>query len=403
MNTNGRGQIWALVAAAGSGSRMGLGFNKQYAELQGMPILRHTLLAFSSHPSLDGIIVLVAPGEEEEFQSKIKLPPGVPLQLVTGGVTRQESVYKGLQALEKIIPKDIQAQSLVLIHDGARPLVKRELIDKLIAEAVKYKAVAPGIPPRDTIKVVDDYGVVKSTLNRESLRLVQTPQVFSLPLILEAHLAARERGFNGTDDCQLVEGIGQSVHLIVGDPENIKVTVPVDLTIAQALEGEKRKMRIGHGYDVHRLVSDRPLVLGGVTIPYTQGLLGHSDADVLLHAIGDALLGAAKLGDLGKLFPDTDPAYKDANSMDLLKRIAELLAEKNYFVINVDLTVALERPKLASYRAQMEENIASCLKINQKDVSVKATTTEGLGFVGKGEGIAAWAVVLLEGRDDKCR
>ena len=399
MKTNGRGQIWALVAAAGSGSRMGLGFNKQYANLGGMPVLGHTLLAFANHPSIDGIIVLVAPGEEAEFQSKILLPSKVPTKIVIGGRTRQESVFHGLQALEKIIPKNLQAQSLVLIHDGARPLIGPELIDKLIAGAVKYKAVAPATPPRDTIKVVAEGGVVESTPPREKLRLVQTPQAFALPLIMEAHRAAREAGFTGTDDCQLVERLGQEVYLTQGDPGNIKVTVPVDLTIMRALRGESMKIRIGHGYDVHRLVSGRPLILGGVQIPYERGLLGHSDADVLLHAIGDALLGGAKLGDLGKIFPDTDPSYKDASSLDLLAKIAALLAENGYGVANIDATVALEEPKLAPHILQMEKKIASCLGLNSEFVSVKATTQEGLGFVGQKEGIAAWAVALLEGRD----
>lgn len=398
MQEKGRGEIWAIVAAAGSGTRMGLGFNKQYAKLQGMPILGHTLLALAGCGQLDGLIVLVARGEEAKLREEVPLPEILPVHVVEGGATRQESVFRGLCALEKLISPDLQDESLVLIHDGARPLFREELMARLLAAAEKHKAVAPALPPSDTIKAVDGQ-VVEGTLDRNKLRLVQTPQVFSLPLILKAHRLAQSQGFTGTDDCQLVERMGEQVYLVPGDPENIKVTVPVDLLIAKALKGGEKQMRIGHGYDVHKFAPLRPLVLGGVEIPFHMGLLGHSDADVVVHALMDALLGAAKLGDIGNLFPDSDPAYKGISSLSLLAKVAQLLKEQGYKAANIDLTVALEKPKLAPYRAQMEENIARCLQIEPKEVSVKATTQEGLGFVGRQEGIAAWAVVLLR-RDD---
>jgi 2-C-methyl-D-erythritol 4-phosphate cytidylyltransferase/2-C-methyl-D-erythritol 2,4-cyclodiphosphate synthase len=376
---------------------MGLGFNKQYAQIQGMPILGHTLLALAGCSDLSGIIVLAAAGEEDLVRAQIRFSGAIPVQVVRGGATRQESVFRGLRALERLIPADGLGESLVLIHDGARPLLSRELIGRLLAAAVEFKAAAPAIVPPDTIKEADGELVLR-TLKREELRLVQTPQAFSLPLILKAHRLAKRQGFTGTDDCQLVERLGARVRLVAGDPQNIKITVPVDLTVARALKGG-RQMRVGHGYDVHRLVEGRPLVLGGVQIPYSYGLLGHSDADVVLHALMDALLGAAKLGDLGEHFPDTDPAYEGISSLRLLAKVSQLLADRGYGVCNLDLTVAAELPRLAPYRDKMEENIASCLGLELAQVSVKATTQEGLGFVGRREGIAAWAVALLR-RDD---
>ena len=255
---------------------------------------------------------------------------------------------------------------------------------------------------KDTVKRVDDGGVVVDTPPRDRLRAVQTPQTFEAGLIRRAH-AAYALGERATDDAALAERMGIAVRLTEGDVENIKLTTPEDLLLAREVilkrEGKKEEkpmMRIGHGYDVHRLVEDRKLILCGVEIPYTLGLLGHSDADVALHALMDALLGAAALGDIGRHFPDTDPAYKGADSGRLLDHVVALLEEKGYTVGNVDVTIICQRPKLKDYIEQMRENVARHLKVDVDCVNIKATTTEKLGFEGEGLGISSHAVACIE-------
>ena len=288
------------------------------------------------------------------------------------------------------------------IHDGARPLVTADVIARTLESAQKFGSGVAAVALKDTVKRVDEDSVVVDTPPRDKLRAVQTPQTFEAGLIRKAH-AAYALGERATDDAALAERMGVAVHLTEGDVENIKLTTPEDMLLARQVilkrEGQKEEkpmMRIGHGYDVHRLVENRKLILCGVEIPYALGLLGHSDADVALHALMDALLGAAALGDIGRHFPDTDPAYKGADSGKLLDHVVALLEEKGYTVGNVDVTIICQRPKLKDYIEQMRENVARHLKVDIDCVNIKATTTEKLGFEGEGLGISSHAVACIE-------
>ncbi len=315
-----------------------------------------------------------------------------PVAVVPGGQERQDSVLQGVETLSPELP-------YLLIHDGARPFVTPEMVEAVCKDAVAFGAATAAVPSKDTCKLSDGQGFVESTPPRERLMAIQTPQAFEREMYLYALRKAQSAGVSYTDDCQLIEAAGGRVRLTQGDYKNIKLTTPEDRVTARAYLGEQKEektMRIGSGYDVHKLVEGRKLILGGVDVPYEKGLLGHSDADVLAHAIADALLGAAALGDIGKLFPDNDPQYEGADSLVLLGRVCALLVEKGYSIGNIDATVIAQRPKLAPHIPQMRENLAKACGIASSQVSVKATTEEGLGFTGSGEGIAASAVCLLE-------
>ena len=320
---------------------------------------------------------------------------GVKQKVVLGGADRQESVCRGLAATNP-------EADYVAIHDGARPLVTADVIARTLESAQTFGSGVAAVALKDTVKRVDEDSVVVDTPPRDKLRAVQTPQTFEAGLIRKAH-AAYALGERATDDAALAERMGVAVHLTEGDVENIKLTTPEDMLLARQVilkrEGQKEEkpmMRIGHGYDVHRLVENRKLILCGVEIPYALGLLGHSDADVALHALMDALLGAAALGDIGRHFPDTDPAYKGADSGKLLDHVVALLEEKGYTVGNVDVTIICQRPKLKDYIEQMRENVARHLKVDIDCVNIKATTTEKLGFEGEGLGISSHAVACIE-------
>ncbi len=384
-----------IVAAAGQSSRMGQ--PKQQILLGGAPVLLHTLRALQAADSVDGI-VLAARTEDIAPFSAMARENGIDklIAVVPGGATRQQSVAAGLRA----VPKDAQ---LVGIHDGARPLVPPETIRAVVDAAAECGAAAAAVPVTDTLKRTDGDGFVTGTADRSGLWRVQTPQVFARAAFAAALAAAEASGADYTDDCQLMEHAGHRVRLIPGAPQNIKLTAPADVPLARALlsAGQKKEedpMRIGHGYDVHRLVEGRPLILGGVRIPFERGLLGHSDADVLTHAVMDALLGAAALGDIGKLFPDNDPAFAGADSLRLLQAVNEHIRTAGWRIGNIDATVLAQRPKLAPFIPQMRQQIADACGVDLGCVSVKATTEEGLGFTGSGEGIAAHAVCLLTQR-----
>ncbi len=387
----------ALVAAAGEGRRMGPGAAKVLRLIHGEPVLVATIRALQAVPEVEAVFLVIPPGEEENFRVLLARYGLAVAGLIAGGSERQYSVFNGLRAIAtwpgwRVAPE----QRLVAIHDGARPLVAAEHVSQAFRWAQKYGAVGVGVPVKDTIKVASHDGFITETPPRERLWAIQTPQVFRLPLILAAHEAAAAEGFLGTDDCSLLERMNVPVRLLEGSYRNLKITTPEDLVMAEALlAGGEREMRIGQGFDVHRLTPERPLILGGVAIPYGLGLLGHSDADVLVHAIMDALLGAAGLGDIGGMFPDTDPAYKGANSLLLLAQVVVELRKAGYRVGNVDATVIAQRPKLAPYIQQMRANLAEVLGIPPEAVNVKATTTERLGFTGRGEGMAAQAVAVL--------
>lgn len=392
--------IYALIPAAGRAARFSSSAhaagNKVYAPLVGRPLLHWTVEAFAVHPAIDGIVVVAGPAEVTQCREALHGFSTLPT-VVTGGTTRQESVAMGLFALGGA------ADDIVLVHDGARPLVTAEVITRCIAGAQEFGNAVAALPVADTLKVVNEQKTVQRTVDREGLWAVQTPQAFRVATLYDAHTSARDMGWTGTDDASLVEKFSdEPVHLVLGDPANFKVTRPDDLTLAEAALQSRREhtmsqTRIGFGYDIHPLVEGRRLMLGGIEVPSPRGLDGHSDADVLLHALCDALLGAAGMPDIGNLFPNTDPAYQGIASIKLLHDVRARLAQAGYLVGNVDLTLIAEAPKIAPYVPQMRRQIADALRIEPARVGIKATTNEGLGSLGRGEGIAAYAVAAIIG------
>lgn len=381
----------AVLLAAGNSTRMGGSRSKVLEELGGRPALCRSLEVLDRCP-LIGEICLVC--REQDRADMLPLTSGLatPVRVVPGGAQRQDSVEQGVEALTG-------PWEYVAIHDGARPLVTEEVLAAVCRDAMAHGAATAAVPSKDTCKLADGAGFVAATPARDRLWAVQTPQAFSLVLYRKALEKARAAGQNYTDDCQLIEAAGGSVKLTMGDYRNIKLTTPEDLLAARAYlggEGGKKTVRIGYGYDVHRLVEGRKLILAGVEVPFEKGLLGHSDADVIAHAVADALLGAAALGDIGHLFPDTDPRYAGADSLKLLGEVCRLLREKGFSIGNIDATLLAQRPKIAPHIVQMRENLAAACGIAVDQVSVKATTEERLGFTGREEGMAASAVCLLE-------
>lgn len=378
-----------IVAAAGRGQRMKEQVNKQYLPLAGKPVLYYSLAACLASGCFEQVVVVVTPGEEELLRRDVLLPyfPDANIYVVTGGKERQDSVWAGLLAVSA-------GSDFVCVHDGARPLATPELFNLSLETATRLGTAVAAVPVKDTIKRVDEFRKVVETPPRKNLWAVQTPQTFRRDWFEDAYKRARHDDFYATDDAALLEHYGYSVHIFQSEYSNLKVTTPEDLVLAESLLGRK-PMRIGTGFDVHRLVEDRQLIVGGVTIPYSLGLLGHSDADVLLHAIMDAMLGALALGDIGKHFPDTDPRYKGISSLGLLIEVNGLCNREGYTVGNVDTIIIAEKPKFAPYIDEMRANISRTLNITADRVAVKATTTEGLGFCGRGEGIAAQASVIL--------
>ncbi len=376
----------AVIVAAGSATRM-QGIDKMLVPLAGVPVVLRSVHALAASDCIDSLVI-VTRTECMETLRTLCAEVSKPVTVVAGGASRPESVLAGLAALP-------EGTELAAIHDGARPLVTQAVIAEAVEAAERCGAAAPAVPVHDTIKQAEN-GLVRATPERKTLFAVQTPQVFDVKLLKTVLRAAMERGIALTDDCSAVEAAGKPVVLTQGCEENLKITTPVDLTLAEAILKRRKTMRIGHGYDVHRLTEGRRLILGGVEIPFERGLDGHSDADVLVHALMDALLGAAGLRDIGVLFPDNDPAYKNISSMLLLDRVMLTLEHAGYAVGNVDVTVLAQRPKLKDYIPVMRENLARAMKIPLDCVNIKATTEEGLGFTGSGEGIACHAVCLLE-------
>lgn len=369
-------RLACIITAGGSGTRMGAGIPKQFLKIGGKTILEKTVQRFASMPE-DFRIVLTVPAETEEL-CRSMFPEEI--RICRGGETRQASVLEGLRALQgEGFPED----GIVLVQDGVRPYVTEETIRDVLWLTEEAEAAIAAVPCTDTIRDRET-----GTLDRERLVSVQTPQGFRFGLLMEAYEKAEAEGFIGTDDAGLVERLGVKPAIARGTRENIKITTPSDLPAEN---------RIGTGYDVHRLVEDRKLILGGVEIPFEKGLLGHSDADVLLHALMDAMLGAAAMGDIGKIFPDTDPAFEGADSKALLKTVHQRLAANGWQLVNADVTVICQRPKLAPYIDEMRKNIADACEVDLSRISVKATTTEKLGFTGRGEGIAAEAVCMIRG------
>lgn len=376
-------KITAIIVAAGRGTRFGGDLPKQFLNIGGMTVLEKAVLHFENHPAVDEMIV-AAPEDYMEQCRRICGRFSKMKAVVRGGRTRQESV---MACLEDV------SDGLVLVHDAARPFVTAAVIDRVIEGAYNQGASVPCVPEKDTVRMCAEGDLLSSvTLDRSKLFCVQTPQGFDAELLKKACDKAKSEGFMGTDEGMLVEHLGEKVPIVEGDYANIKITTREDFPENRFM---KKDIRIGTGYDVHRLTEGRKLVLGGVEIPYEKGLLGHSDADVLLHALMDALLGAACLGDIGQHFPDSDERYRGISSLKLLGKVKSLISDSGYFVGNADITVIAQKPKIAPYIPVMRENIAGTLGIEKERVNVKGTTTEGLGFVGRCEGIACEAVCIL--------
>ncbi|MDL2293243.1 2-C-methyl-D-erythritol 2,4-cyclodiphosphate synthase [Ruminococcaceae bacterium OttesenSCG-928-D13] len=379
-------EIAAIIVAAGRSQRMG--FDKLFYPIDGVEVLRHAVGKMDDHPDIGSLVVVAGENLGRVRALFAAHPPKKPLVIVEGGATRAASVSAGVAACP--------GAKIVAIHDGARPFVSRAVISRAISAAREMGAAAPALPVKDTVKRAID-GVVQRTVSRDALYAVQTPQVFDRAAFVRALAAVQPKDYGTlTDDCMVMELAAKPVRLVAGEEGNRKITTPEDLRrpVREAAKGPGLP-RVGHGYDVHRLAAGRRLILGGVELEYELGLLGHSDADVLLHAVSDAVLGAAALGDIGRHFPDTDPAYEGADSLELLARVEKLVRDAGYRVAGVDATVLCQKPKLAPHIGQMCRNIAGALGMDEGAVNVKATTEEGLGFTGSGEGIAAHCVAVL--------
>ncbi|PKN76873.1 MAG: bifunctional 2-C-methyl-D-erythritol 4-phosphate cytidylyltransferase/2-C-methyl-D-erythritol 2,4-cyclodiphosphate synthase [Deltaproteobacteria bacterium HGW-Deltaproteobacteria-10] len=387
----------AIIPAGGAGRRLNAGIAKQYLQLDQLPVLVHTLKVFEQAAVINEII-LVVPESDIEFVRKeliIKNDLKKVTKIIAGGSERQDSVRNGLAAIDNQF-------DIVLVHDGVRPFVTSEMISRIVEVASDCRAVAIGMPAKDTIKQTQEDALVVQTMPRQNLWLVQTPQAFTFAVLQEAYKAAYRDSYYGTDDASLVERIGVRVKIIAGSYENIKITTQEDLIIAEALLknkiGGEMPVRTGLGYDSHRFAEERKLVLGGIVIPHDKGLQGHSDADALIHAVCDAILGAAGMGDIGRHFPDTDPVYKGISSMILLERVREMITTKGFAVKNIDVSIIMEKPKLAPFAADIAANLAKALDISVDRINIKAKTNEGMGFVGRNEGVAVFAVATVSER-----
>ncbi|MBR0219646.1 MAG: 2-C-methyl-D-erythritol 2,4-cyclodiphosphate synthase [Clostridia bacterium] len=374
--------VYAVILCGGSGTRMGAAGNKTLLKTGGVPAIVRGFRTFSR--VVDGVVLVTRAGEENVFAETLSSYGLKAFAIVPGGEDRQASALCGLKAL----PTDAD---IALIHDGARPFVTEEIIRRVIDSVRQCGSGVAAVPCRDTIKRADRDGRVLETLDRSTLWQMQTPQGFFVKDLLAAHAAANAAKARYTDDAALMEAAGHTVRLVQGSPDNIKLTSPEDLRMVNGM----LTPRIGTGFDAHRLVEGRELWLGGVQIPYEKGLLGHSDADAALHALTDALLGAAAMGDIGKLFPDSDPQYKGISSILLLEEVHKRLIDAGFTVGNIDLTIVCQAPKLSPYIPKMRETIAKALEISAEQVSVKATTTERMGYEGRGEGISAQAVAMV--------
>lgn len=392
-----RKQTWAIILAAGQGKRLKASPDapaKQFISYRGMPLFWHSASTLASVSRLDGIVFVLPPESLADSTALVRLldsanPLGRPCKCVAGGPERQDSVWAGLAAL----PPEC---AYVLIHDSARPFMTAGLAAALLKELEKgHPGVIPGLEPADTIKKVDTAGVVQNTPARSSLRLVQTPQAFDRSVLEHAHKAGR--GLTVTDDAALLEALGLPVLVIPGEAANLKITRPEDLHMLQDNKCIRQWDMLpctGMGYDVHKYGGNRPLRLGGILIESSDiTVQAHSDGDVLLHALMDALLGCASAGDIGKLFPDSDPRFDGVSGALLLSEVLELVRKQDIILTHVDLTIVAQAPKVSPYRAEISKNIAKLLHLDENKVNLKATTEEGLGFTGAKQGIKAMAVV----------
>jgi 2-C-methyl-D-erythritol 4-phosphate cytidylyltransferase/2-C-methyl-D-erythritol 2,4-cyclodiphosphate synthase len=394
--------VAAIIAAGGRGVRLGADRPKQFLQIQGSSLLELTVKVLAASNRIDEIVVALPEDHLDavgrSFEGQIKQP----LHFVAGGERRQDSVANAFAKTS------LQAD-VVVVHDAARPFVTTDVIDRAIDGALEYGAAIAAVTVRDTVKQTGDANAqgsrrILATIPRDSVFLAQTPQAFARDVLARA--LAEGTLVDATDEAMLVERLGLPVHIVEGDPRNVKITTAADLAAAKAaalqtsmsrLEGDgfSRHLRIGTGYDLHRLVAGRPLILGGVTISFELGLDGHSDADIVCHAVTDAVLGAAGIGDIGRLFPDTDPKWKGADSIALLKGAITKVHDAGYRVSNVDVTVIAQKPKLLPYLELMRGNLAAALAVEPSAVSVKGKTNEGVESMGRSESMACHAVALL--------
>lgn len=380
----------ALVVAAGAGERAGLEGPKQYALLGGKPLLRHCVERLLAHPAIDAVRVVIGDGQQAQYEAAtagLDLAPPI-----LGAATRQKSVLAGLAQLESEGTEDQCGPDYVLIHDAARPFVTAAVVDRLILALKSRDAAIPVLPVADTlVRAVGD--AVSDAVPRDDLYRVQTPQAFAFSAIIAAHFDAKDD--DATDDASLLRDWGLTVATVAGDEALAKLTYPADFAAAEERLRARMTARTGMGFDVHAFSGPGPLVIGGITVPHDRGLTGHSDADVALHALTDALLGAIADGDIGSHFPPSDERWRGAASHLFLEHARDLIAARGGVIDHVDVTIICETPKIGPHRDAMRAAIAGMLRLQTSRVSVKATTTERLGFAGRGEGIAAQAVATV--------
>jgi len=382
-------QVAAVVVAAGQGLRAGGEIPKQFRRIAGETLLERALSAFAEAPDVTFVQPVIRPDDVDLVR---RLTSGMNvLEPVAGGATRQASVRAGLEALVACTP------DIVLVHDAARPFASASLITRAIAAAEKTGAAIPALPVTDTVKRIDSTGTIEATLDRNSIRLVQTPQAFAFPALFDAHRRALAQGWNDfTDDAALAEWAGIKVSVFAGEPGNIKFTTPEDFARAEAIQSAGLgDVRTGSGLDVHAFGPGDHVTLGGIRIPHVQALTGHSDADVALHALTDAILGALADGDIGAHFPPSDPQWRGASSDRFLTFAVERVRARGGRIAHLDLTIVCEAPRIGEHRDRMRANIANLASIGIERVGVKATTSEKLGFTGRGEGIAAYATATI--------
>jgi 2-C-methyl-D-erythritol 4-phosphate cytidylyltransferase/2-C-methyl-D-erythritol 2,4-cyclodiphosphate synthase len=384
------GIVAAVVVAAGRGQRAGGDMPKQYRKIAGAPVIRATLSAFSTHPDVGLVQPVIHRADDELFRVASGGLPKLS-EPVAGGTTRQSSVHAGLQALQGNAPE------IVLIHDAARPFLSSALISRAIEAARAHGAAAPGIAVADTVKKIDGAALVIETLDRGSLRMVQTPQAFGFALIADAHRRAAAAGRTDfTDDAALAEWAGHRVLMFEGEAGNVKLTTNDDFARAELLSAAALgDLRIGNGFDVHAFADGDHVMLGGIRIPHERGVTGHSDADVALHALVDAILGALAEGDIGQHFPPSDPQWRGASSDRFLAFACERVRARGGVIGNLDVTIVCEAPRVSPHRDAMRARIAEVAGISVDRVAVKATTSEMLGFTGRGEGIFATATATV--------
>lgn len=382
--------VAAVIVAAGRGQRVGGEIPKQYRQVAGTPVIRATLSAFVGHPQIDLVQPVIHLADEKLFHGASNAL-GKLLRPVSGGATRQISVRAGLEALRD------RGVDFVLVHDAARPFLSGDLIRRAIDAGAHYGAAVPGIAPADTVKKIDEDGSVTETLDRNRLRTVQTPQAFDFALIVEAHRRALAAGRDDfTDDAALAEWSGHRVHVFEGEAANVKLTTNDDFARAELVYGAAlADVRTGTGFDVHAFVDGDHVMLGGVRIPHTRAVTGHSDADVVLHALVDAILGALSEGDIGQHFPPSDPQWRGASSDRFLAFACERVRARGGMIGNLDVTVVCESPRVSPHRDAMRACIAAIAGIAPDRVGVKATTSEKMGFTGRSEGIVAMATATL--------